>query len=95
MQQGRSFNNLFYGFPDTVKFGYNADGRKIKIKPFSLTSTWKLEHNLQAFFLDCNGTGSLPGTDCQMNGFNAEHGGTCDKSKNPSCPFEYPPYAYV
>jgi phospholipase C len=30
-----------------------------------------------------------------MDGFNMERGGACNKRKNPNCPFEYPPYAYV
>ncbi|MGA7355604.1 MAG: hypothetical protein WBW76_09260, partial [Candidatus Cybelea sp.] len=42
----------------------------------------------------CNGTGSIPGTNCRMNGFNKERW-TCDKPGNPLRPIKYPPYAYV
>jgi hypothetical protein len=31
-----------------------------------------MDHSAFAMFLDCNGTGELPGTKCRMNGFNNE-----------------------
>lgn len=93
VQIGRSFNNLFEGAPGsrTVRYGYDSKNRKIMLKPVSLGTTWQLEANAYAA---CNGTGSIPSTDCRMNGFNKERW-TCDKPGNPPCPIKYPPYAYV
>jgi phospholipase C len=93
VQMGRSFNNLFEGWAGakTVRYGYDSQGRKIDLKPVSLATTWRLKANA---YLACNGIGSIPGTDCRMNGFNEERW-TCDKPGNPPCPIKYPPYAYV
>ncbi len=33
---------------------------------------WDLDHSSNAFFAACDGTGSLPGTDCKMDGWNKE-----------------------
>ncbi|MGB6715304.1 MAG: alkaline phosphatase family protein [Candidatus Cybelea sp.] len=96
IQENRSFNDLFYGFKGakTARYGYDTNGDKIKIKPVVLETTWDLEHSSIAFFADCNGTGSIPGTNCQMNGFNNE-GVACGKSSYGPCPIEHPQYAYV
>jgi len=92
MQENRSFNNLFYGYPGatTAKYGYDSYGQKIRLKPIGLETTWDIDHSSNSFFAACNGTGSIPGTDCQMNGFNNEYVG-CGYY----CPIKYPPYAYV
>ncbi|HLY02840.1 MAG TPA: alkaline phosphatase family protein [Candidatus Cybelea sp.] len=91
VQENRSFNNLFYGFPHakTAKYGYNTSGQKIVLQPVGLETSWDIEHQLGGFLAACNGTGSLPGTDCQMNGFDNEYWG-CS-----SCPNANPPYSYV
>ena len=47
-------------------------------------------HDYYDFLQSCNGTGSYPGTDCQMNGFDDEYWG-CGHS----CPNSNPPYSYV
>ena len=77
VQENRSFNNLFYGFPGahTAKFGYDEHGNKIKLQPIGLETTWDIDHSFGSFLQACNGTGSYPGTDCQMNGFNNEYVG--------------------
>jgi phospholipase C len=96
VQENRSFNDLFYGFPGakTAKYGYDTYGNKIRLKPIGLQTTWDLDHSSNSFFEACNGTGSYPGTDCQMNGFNQEWVG-CGHSSYPSCPYPNPQYAYV
>ncbi|MBV9333638.1 MAG: hypothetical protein JO146_06495, partial [Candidatus Eremiobacteraeota bacterium] len=43
-------------------------------------------------FAACDGTGSIPGTNCKMDGFNLEYAG-CNSSN--SCPIKHPQYAYV
>jgi phospholipase C len=96
VQENRSFNNLFYGFhgATTAKYGYNTYGQKIKLEPVPLETTWDIEHNSWGFEAACNGTGSIPGTNCQMNGFDGEGVG-CGGSGGPSCPNSNPPYSYV
>ena len=95
VQENRSFNNLFYGFPGakTAKYGYNTSNQKITLQPVGLETTWDLDHSSTSFFQACNGTGSFPGTDCQMNGFNQEWVG-CGGRSNP-CPNPNPQYSYV
>ena len=96
VQENRSFNNLFYGFRGarTVKYGYTSKGKKVKLLPISLDTSWDLDHNAQLFFAACNGTGSVPGTDCRMNGFDKEGVG-CGTGTYPACPIKHPQYAYV
>jgi phospholipase C len=76
VQENRSFDNLFQGYPgaDTVSSGMNSYGQKISLQPESLETVYYIDHSAQAMFAACKGTGSLPGTDCRMNGFNNEGG---------------------
>jgi phospholipase C len=71
VQENRSFDNLFQGYPgaNTVSSGKNSKGRTIVLKPVSLAYN---DHSATAMFAACHGTGSLPGTDCRMDGFNNE-----------------------
>ena len=96
IQENRSFNNLFYGFPGatTTTYGYNTSGQKITLQPLGLATTWDINHNSFGFIKACNGTGSIPGTNCRMNGFNKE-GWQCGTAGFPSCPISNPPYSYV
>jgi phospholipase C len=96
IQENRSFNNLFYGYPGakTAKFGFDDKGNKIKLQPVTLATSWDLQHNGVAFINSCNGTGSIPGTDCRMNGFDNQRW-TCDQPSQPPCPNKNPPYSYV
>ena len=75
VQENRSFDNLFQGYPgaDTVSQGLNSAGQTITLQPSSLKTVYVIDHSAYAMFAACNGTGSLPGTDCQMNGFNNEN----------------------
>ncbi|MGB8909023.1 MAG: alkaline phosphatase family protein [Candidatus Cybelea sp.] len=89
VQENRSFNNLFMGFPGatTAKYGYDQYGKKIKIRPRDLGAPWDLGHDSGAFFAACDGTGKLPGTDCKMDGWNGEG---ADQGAPPN-----PAYSYV
>ncbi len=95
VQENRSFNNLFYGFPGatTATYGYDTHGNKITLQPVGLETTWDIEHDAQGFLSACNGTGSFPGTDCQMNGFDNEYWGCGHYGSK--CPNSNPPYSYV
>ena len=75
VQENRSFDNLFQGYPnaDTVPKGKDSHGKEIALKAVSLSAVYILDHSLAAMFTDCNGTGSPKGTHCRMNGFNEEH----------------------
>jgi phospholipase C len=95
IQENRSFDNLFQGYPgaNTQSYGYNTKGQVITLQPVGLETKWDLPHTEHTFMLSCNGTGSFPGTDCQMNGFDGEGWG-CGGSSDP-CPNQNPPYSYV
>jgi phospholipase C len=97
IQENRSVENLFYGYPNakTVKFGYGHLGQKIAMQPVNLAESWDLEHNANSFFESCNGTGKVPGTKCQMNGFDKIEWGCRQRGPGPKCPDKYPPYSYV
>ncbi len=74
IQENRSFDNLFQGYPgaDTVSSGSNSHGQQITLQPESLSKVDLIDHSVDAMFAACNGTGSFPGTQCRMNGFNKE-----------------------
>jgi len=97
VQENRSFNDLFYEFPGatTATYGYDSKGKRITLQPVGLETTWDIEHDLAGFLAACNGTGSLPGTHCQMNGFNDEYWGCGHYRSQPNCPNPLPPYSYV
>ncbi len=74
IQENRSFDNLFQGYPgaDTVSKGKESDGKTIALQPVPLSRQYEIDHSLDAMFEACNGTGALPGTKCRMDGFNDE-----------------------
>lgn len=74
IQENRSFDNLFQGYPgaDTQPYGYDSNDNRVMLKPMSLKSRYDLGHSSGDFFHACNGKGSVAGTNCQMNGFNLE-----------------------
>ncbi len=88
VQENRSFNSVFEGYPgaDTVSKGKTSKGKTIVLQPVSLATVYDIDHSAQAMFAACNGTGSLPGTKCRMNGFDRE--GYYGRS-------DYPAYVYV
>ncbi len=96
IQENRSLNNLFYGFPGakTTTFGYDSKNAKIELKPVGLEAEWDVDHSAASFLAACNGTGSLPGTHCRMNGFDKEQV-TCGGQFESPCPNKHPQYAYV
>lgn len=74
VQENRSFDNLFQGYPgaDTASSGKNSKGETIPLQPASLTDRYQIDHSAQAMFEACDGTGKIPGTHCKMDGFNLE-----------------------
>ncbi len=74
IQENRSFDNLFQGYPgaDTAAQGKDSKHRWIPLKPVSLKAVYQIDHSSNAMFEDCDGTGHLPGTQCRMDGFDRE-----------------------
>jgi phospholipase C len=96
IQENRSFDNLFQGFPgaDTQSFGYDSAGKKITLAPADIGTRWDVEHDANGFLEACNGAGSYPGTECRMNGFDKEEV-SCGAGSEPPCPDKYPQYSYA
>jgi len=89
VQENRSFNNLFMGYPGatTQPYGFDTYGDKIPLQPIDLETDWDIDHSSTAFFAACDGTGKIPGTDCRMDGWNNEQA-TLHHPQNPA-------YGYV
>jgi len=97
IQENRSMDNLFYGYPkaNTQSYGYNKEGEKIPLQPVQLQVGWDLSHDSYSATTSCDGPPSdLPGTHCKMDGFDNEYY-QCNKPKYPTCPNANPPYSYV
>ncbi|HVR46117.1 MAG TPA: alkaline phosphatase family protein [Candidatus Binatia bacterium] len=91
VQENRSFDNLFQGFPgaDTVPEGKLSNGTTVKLVPVKLETTYDIDHSATAMFQACDGTGHLPGTKCRNDGFNREQTFGAPRS------LKYPEYVYV
>jgi phospholipase C len=89
LQENRSFDNLFQGYPgaDTQPYGFDSNGNKVTLSQIPLEIYYDIDHQSFNNFEACNGTGSIPGTNCQMNGFNNEDNG-CGSCTDPE-------YGYV
>ncbi|MGA8574909.1 MAG: alkaline phosphatase family protein [Candidatus Cybelea sp.] len=74
VQENRSFDNLFQGYPgaDTLSSGKNSKGKTIELQPMGLAREYSIDHSAQAMFAACDGTGRLPGTKCRMDAFDKE-----------------------
>lgn len=88
VQENRSFNNLFAGYPNatTSTFGYDTSGTKIPLFSEPLATSWDIDHSSTAFWSACDGTGKIPGTHCRMNGWNEERLGFMAP---PDAPYSY------
>ena len=74
VQENRSFNNLFMGYPGakTASSAKNSKGQTIELTPVSLAKQYEIDHSAKAMFAACDGTGKLPGTQCRMDAFDKE-----------------------
>ena len=90
VQANRSFDHLFQGYPgaNTVSMGKNSKGKVIQLQPIPLEDAYEINHNTSDFFAACDGTGSIPGTNCRMDGFDKEF------AAGPHLP-QNPEYGYV
>jgi len=75
VQENRSFNDLFEGYPGakTASSGKDEAGHTIALQPISLKTVYEIDHSAGAMFQACDGMGKLPGTKCRMDGFNLEN----------------------
>jgi len=91
VQENRSFDNLFQGYPgaDTASEGKLRNGKTVKLVPLSLTAKYIIDHGSKAMFEACDGTGTLRGTGCRMDGFNKE------KAYFWPVQIKHPQYVYV
>ena len=90
VQENRSFNDLFNGYPGayTVKSGKIHSGQTVKLMPVPLSDQYVINHDMGAFIAACNGTGTLPGSDCRNDGFDKE-------GADGLSGVQYPEYVYV
>ncbi|MGA8575240.1 MAG: alkaline phosphatase family protein [Candidatus Cybelea sp.] len=74
VQENRSLDNLFMGYPgaDTVTKGKNFAGQTIRLQPASLANKYQIDHSATAMFVACDGRQVMPGVDCRMDGFDRE-----------------------
>ncbi|HEY1882677.1 MAG TPA: alkaline phosphatase family protein [Candidatus Cybelea sp.] len=74
VQENRSFNDLFEGYPGarTSTTGKDSHGDTITLHPVPLTTVYEIDHSAFAMFSACDGKGELPGTKCRMDGFDLE-----------------------
>ena len=73
IQENRSFDNLFQGYPgaDTAATGLNSKGQTITLQPVSLAAPYGIDHRSPMFFEACDG--KPRGQNCKMDGFDLEH----------------------
>ena len=87
VQENRSFDNLFQGYPgaDTVNHGKNSRGQTIELKTrAALAINTSSTIPPPQCSLACDGRGKIPGTDCRMDGFDREPSRTVVRSNIPS-----------
>jgi phospholipase C len=91
VQENRSFDNMFYGYPgaDTAKSGKDSRGASVVLRPVTLKANYVIDHSMNAMIAACRGTGKIPGTDCRMDGFNNE------MTENGPKGIKHPMYVYV
>jgi phospholipase C len=82
MQENRSFENLFHGFPgaETVNYGY-GHGKKYVLKPLSFTYPRDIGHGHLQFLVDYDG-GKGDGFNLELHGFIP---GCPDPANEPPC----------
>jgi phospholipase C len=89
VQENRSFDNLFHGFPgaDSADYGYDHTGARVPLRPVSLAVDYDLNHGYRAFLTaDDNG---------KMDGFDLVHAGTGPRADGPETLEPHPQYRYV
>jgi phospholipase C len=78
VQENRSFDNLFQGFPgaNTAATGLNSKGQTVSLRPMDMTAPWNVSHSHEDFEREYAGG--------QLNGFSnarSECGGVCPQKR--------------
>ena len=83
MQENRSFDDLFQGYPgaDTQSFGYDSNGKQVPLQPVPFEATYDIDHDIYDFFTAYDNG--------KMDGFNNEGAGLRPRFSNE------PQYGYV
>ncbi|MBV9103991.1 MAG: hypothetical protein JO060_10385 [Candidatus Eremiobacteraeota bacterium] len=89
VQENRSFDNLFHGFPgaDYAKYGLVHTGRRVALRPVSLRVDYDINHGYRAFL-----TAYDHG---RMDRFDLVHAGIGPRADGPETEEPYPQYRYV
>lgn len=89
VQENRSFDNMFHGFPgaDTVSVGYAHDGTAVPLQPVSLAARYDNDNDLHDF------TASFDRG--KMDGFDLRRVRPRGAARVPLAAKQYPQYAYV
>jgi phospholipase C len=85
IQENRSFDNLFQGYPgaDTRSKGLDSNGNWVKLTPISMSAPYDIDHSSTAFF-EAYDSGKLDGWDKEQNG--------ADPSEYPNPQYGYVPH---
>jgi phospholipase C len=88
IQENRSFDNLFKGFPNanTVSSGQISTGQTVPLVPITIHVPFDVAHGVADFLAACDG--GPQGMNCRNDGFDLER--VQGHSKNP-----YPAYSFV
>lgn len=103
VQENRSFDNMFYGFPgaNTANMGLLSTGKTIPLQPLPMDSGYDLGHQMSDFLTDWN-SGKMNGFDrdggAQPRCFAAivigkSGGGTCPTNIPENAEFSYIPHS--
>jgi phospholipase C len=89
VQENRSFDNLFMGFPgaDSADSGLIHDGRRVRLVPISFTVGWDLNHSFHDFLRAYDGG--------KMDRFDIERVGPWRGPAGRKHVLPHPQYAYV
>lgn len=94
MQENRSFDNLFHGFPgaDTANSGIGSNGRTYVLRPVSLADPTDISHAHYQFLTDYDG-GKMDGFNLMFDQFSTSSKCT-DPINQPKCWVYFPPSMY-
>ena len=89
VQENRSFDNLFHGYPgaDTVHFGVAHDGTKVLLQPVSLTARYDVRNSFELFQSSYDHG--------KMDGYDLRPIGPRPGAVVPLVAAQYPQYAFV
>ena len=96
VQENRSFDNLFAGYPgaDTQSYGYTTTGKKVTLKAITMKTDLGPRAYVVRVLPGVRRSGKRAGHSMQDGRINLE-AVKCGHAFEPPCPTKYPQYAYV